>query len=263
MSRNELAALLADLIRAKALTRAEADRVLARFDADEPFDLAPVPESDNDDWLAALALVLLLVRGNARRRLPIQRRERARSLLRGRFDTLAATLAGGVAAGTIPVQVWQANMQTALAGYTRQMAVAGTGRLPALATRGAIDEQLAGQWPFLSRFALTIAARLDVDRPLSQAQIAARSRSYGAAGWGAFFLAQGEGAGAGMVEQWISRDDRRTCRLCAPRHLQYYLPATGPQPGWDCLGRCRCVRVAMFAPDIYAELTGQPTRRAA
>jgi hypothetical protein len=262
MSRNELAALLADLIRAKALTRAEADRVLARFDAGEPVDFAPAPEADNDDWLAALALVLLLTRGNVRRRLPAQRRGRARVLLRGRFDTLAAQLASGVAAGSISVQQWQANMQNALSIYTRQMAVAGTGRLPTVATRRAIDDQLAGQWPYLTRFALAIAARDLADRPMSERQIAARARSYGAVAWGAFFQAQGDHAEPGMVEQYITRDDRRTCRLCAPRHLQYYLPGQGPMPG-DCLGICRCVRVQVFAPDIYAELTGQPTRRAA
>lgn len=262
MNRAELARLLADLVRSKALTRAEADRVLALFDAGEVIELAPAPEPDDNDWLAALALVLLLVRGNVRRRLPIQRRERARTLLRGRFDTLAAELAGAVAAGAMPVVQWQTNMQNGLAAYARQMAVAGTGRLPTVATRKAVDARLAAQWPFLDRFALTVAARQVADRPLSEPAITARARSYGAAAWGGYFVAQGESAAVGVVEQWISRDDRGTCRLCAPRHLQYYLPGQGPMPG-ECLGRCRCVRVQIFAPEIYSELVGQPRQRAA
>lgn len=262
MSRADLVALLADLVRAKALTRAEADRVLAAFDADDLAMPINAPATDDNDWLAALALLLLLMRGSVRRRLPPQRRERARTLLRGRFDTLAATLATGVATGAMPVQQWQANMQSALAGYTRQMAVAGTGRLPTQATRGVIDEQLAGQWPYLTRFALAIAARDLVERPMSERAIAARARSYGAVAWGSFFVAQGEGAEPGMVEQYVTRDDRRVCRLCAPRHLQFYLPGQPPFPG-DCLGICRCIRVPMFAPDIYAQLTGQPVARRA
>lgn len=262
MSRQELAAMLADLVRAKALTRAEADRVLANFDAGEAIELAPVPEPDNNDWLAALALVLLLVRGNVRRRLPIQRRERARTLLRGRFDTLTAQLAGAVAAGAMPVQQWQASMQNGLAAYTRQMAVAGTGRLPSVATRRSIDARLAAQWPYLDRFAMTIAVRELADRPLSERAVASRARSYGAAAWGGYFVAQGENAQPGMVEQYITRDDRGTCRLCAPRHLQFFLPGQGPMPG-QCLGICRCVRVPVFAPEMYAELIGEPRQQAA
>jgi hypothetical protein len=266
LTRSQLATLLADLVRRKVITQDEAAQVLASFDADELDALAPVvSDDDGGDWLAALALLLLLIGGSARRRIPVTRRRRAQTLLRGRFDATTRQLAQNVAGGALPVAAWHAGLQAALASYTRQMAIAGAGQLPSVATRAAIDARLGEQWPLMERFAVTVAARLEVDRPLSPAYIANRARQYGGTGWGAFFLAQGQGAAAGMVEQWISRDDRNTCRICAPRHLQYFLPAQGPMPGTDCLGGglCRCQRVQVFAPDIYAELTGQPTRRAA
>lgn len=264
MSRLELAAILADLVRAKSLTRAEADRVLAAYDADQldVDNLVDVPESDNNDWLAALALLLLLLRGTTRRRLSTQRRERGRRLLRSNFDRSVDQLASTVTQGNMPMWVWQVSMQSALSTYMRQMAIAGAGRLPSVAMRQTVDRRLGEQWPFLRRFATLQVARNMVERPMSERAIASRSRSYGASAWGAFFQAQGDGAGEGYVEQYITRDDRFVCRLCAPRHLQYYLPGQPPFPG-DCLGVCRCVRQLIFAPDIYAQLTGQPQRRAA
>ena len=156
-------------------------------------------------------------------------------------------------------------MQTAVASYTRQMAVAGAGQLPSASTRAAVDAQLTAQWPLLTRFAVTVEARRYVSRPLSTGYVASRARRYGGPGWGAYYIGQGDGADVGMVEQYITRDDPVVCRLCAPRHEQYYLPGQGPMPGVDCLGggNCRCRRVQMYAPDIYARLTGQPLQRAA
>jgi hypothetical protein len=265
MTHAELVTLLNDLVQRKRIIRAEADALLADYDAGEPIDIPAAPEPDNDDWLAALALLLLLVLGSPRRKLTAAASQRARRLLRGNFDNAMRRLADQVSSGAISVPAWQRAMQGNLSGYVRQMATAGKGQLPSAPFRRRLDARLAEQWPYLDRFAVEQMARALGGRPMSLAAIASRSRSYGATAWGAFFEAQGEDAEAGMVEQWISRDDRRVCRVCAPRHLQYFLPAQGPFPGWDCLGLCRCLRVPMYAPDIYAQLTGQaqPQRRAA
>jgi len=257
MTRAELVRQLNDLVRRKRITRAEADALLARYDAGEPVELPAAPESSNGEWLAAFALLLLLVRGNPRRRLTPQMSQRARRLLRGNFDSAMRSLANQVAGGALTVPAWQAQMQNALSGYVRQMAVAGRGRLPSPAMVARIEARLADQWPYLNRFALEQMARGMAGRPLTAAQIASRSRTYGATGWGAYFEAQGEDAEAGIVEQWISRDDRAVCRVCAPRHLQWFLPGQGPMPGLDCLGACRCERVPQYNPDVYAQLTGQ------
>lgn len=224
---------------------------------DELDELAPLPEDDQDhggEWLAALVLLLLLLGANAGRPLSLSRRIRARTLLRGNFDTSMGNLAVQVANGSITVEVWQQRMSSAIAAYARQMAVAGAGQLPSTATRQWVAQQVAAQQPYLRRFAAAIAQRQQAGNPLSPAYIANRARQYGGSGWGAFYAAQGANAAPGYVEQWITRDDKAVCRVCAPRHLRYFLPGSPPFPGTDCLGTCRCERLPVYDPVEYAKL---------
>lgn len=260
MTRADLLLRLAGLLARKAINEAEAARVLDLFDAGEfvPSDLPPVQEDTRNEWLLGLAIVLLLTRGNTSRPLSPAKRTFARNTLRRGFEADMQRLANAVASGKIPLDEWQSEMQDAISRYTRQMAVAGAGTLPVASTQAIVEAQLAEQWPFLRGFALTLTAkRLVEGKPLSVAAIANRAKLYGGAAWGSFFLGQGDGAGYGIVDQWISRDDRHVCSRCAPRHLQYFRMGESPYPGWDCLGSCRCERRPVYAPEMYAKLTGQ------
>lgn len=254
MSRDELTALLADLTARGALRRDEAAAFLALWDADEadPLDLPAADEEYGDGWLIAVALLLLLGGVNANGRVAPARRVGVRDTLRRTFEADAGRMAIRMDAGA-----WMRRARATIAGYARQMAVAGAGRMPRAATVAAVETMIARQWAFLRRFVTLVTVREAVGRPLSAAAVAARVRLYGAAGWGAFFLARGEDASDGMVEMWVTRDDERVCVNCAPRDGRYFLPGQPPFPGWDCLGSCRCERVPEYNPAVYAMLTGR------
>lgn len=275
MQRSELAAILTDLVRRKAITLAEARETLRRFDAGQLPSLPLGEATDNDEqsgagrWTVALLLVLLLANGHTvNRPLTDRQRTRTRKTLRTRFEDTAGNLAASVATGQLAIAQWQREMQKALGAYTRQMAVAGAGKQVGAQTQITIDAKLKTQWPFLRGFATQILARQMGDdseafpaRPMSEQWIAARSRKYGGTGWGAFFVGQGSVAEPGVVDVWLTRDDPLVCPVCAPRHQVYFLPGVGPYPGWDCLGDCRCERVPELIPDVYADLRGLRSSR--
>lgn len=259
MTRAELSAILSDLVRRNAITLDDARATLARFDAGGLTDLplsATQQERDDNSWVIAVALLLFLLSGSTRRTLNAQERRRAQRLLRAQYESRVALLAASVASGG-SVVTWQAGMQSAVAGYTRQMAVAGAGTLPRATVQAAVDANLAAQWSYLATFAVQVLARSISERPMSEAWISQRGRRYGATGWGAFFQGQGSVASPGYVDVWVTRDDGHVCPVCAPRHQRYFLPTQGPWPGPDCLGDCRCQRIPEYLPNVYADLTGQ------
>lgn len=264
MTRAELSALLSDLVRRKAITLDEARLVLARFDAGElDNEDLPLPaatdaqlRAQHDDWITAFALVLLLLRSSPTRPISKVLRTSGRKLLRSHFEGAVTRTATLVRSGAVTIAAWQRTMQTALANYTRQMAVVGAGRMPGVRVQGIVEDKLATQWPYLQRFATALAARQVGGRPMSDIALAARARQYGGIGWGAYFAGQGENATPGYVDVWFTRDDYYVCPNCRPRHQQYFQIGVGPYPGWDCYGNCRCVRRAEYLPDIYADLSG-------
>jgi hypothetical protein len=257
MTRSELVATLADLVRRKAITAAEGATLLNRFDAGALVDIPlPAATKADNDWLLALALLMLLLNRQTVRPLSGQEQLRARKTLRAQFEQRTQSLATDVAGGA-SVADWQGGMQDSIALYAHQMAVAGAGTLPSVGVRRAVDERLRGQWGYLAAFAVTLLAKREAEVAVSEAAIASRSALYGATGWGSFFQAQGDGRGAGWVDLWITKDDRKVCHVCHPRHLQYFLPWVGPWPGPDCLGTCRCVRKPEYNPEMYARLGGR------
>lgn len=257
MTRAELVAALSDLITRKALTATEAATLLRRFDDGELTDIPlPPPAEDDNDWLLALALLMLLLNRQTVRPLSGQEQLRARKTLRTQFERRTQSLATDVAGGA-SVADWQVGMQDSIALYAHQMAVAGAGTLPSAQVRSAVDERLRGQWGYLAAFAVTLVAKREAEAQVSEAAIASRSALYGASGWGSFFQAQGDVARRGWVDLWITKDDRRVCHVCHPRHLQYFLPWVGPWPGPDCLGTCRCIRKPEYNPEAYARLGGR------
>lgn len=218
-------------------------------------DASPVAtEDDENEWLIALFLVLLIVDANAYRPLTATQRRRARDLLRVRFEDAALRNAQRVIANLLSVDEWQAAVSQEIASYARQMAVAGAGTMPSAAVRQFAEVQVAEQMPFLDGFGVAVAAGM-----LTLAQIASRTRLYGGVGWASYFMSQGESAPLYAVEQWISRDDRGTCFVCAQRSGRYFLPGQGPMPGTDCRGggNCRCERRQVIDREIWQRLTGR------
>jgi hypothetical protein len=208
-------------------------------------------EDDREEWLVAWALVLLLLNANANRPLNPAQRRRARDLLRVKFEDDATRNAEAVTGGALAVSAWQAAMMGSITDYTRQMAVAGAGTMPNQTVQQAAIAEIQRQAPFLAGFAKAVA-----QGALSEGRIAHRAKMYGGSGWGMFYRAQGSTAGDGIVEQWISRDDRNVCSLCAPRHGRYYLPGQPPFPG-ACLGSCRCERIQVVDFQIWRRLMGR------
>lgn len=218
-------------------------------------DAPPVTEEgDGDAWIIAWATVLLLVNGNANRLLTMTQRARARKLLRIKFEDDALRWAQRVIARQVPPEAWRVGVETSMTDYARQMAVAGSGTMPDAAVQELVAQELAKQGPYLDRFGGLVAAGA-----LSLAAIAARTKLYGGVGWGLFWMGAERAPQDYVVVQWISRDDDRTCSLCAPRNGQYYLPGQGPFPGLDCLGAgaCRCERRQMVDRAIWQRLTGR------
>lgn len=221
--------------------------------SDALLDVPPVQEQENDtsEWLIAWATILLLINGNAARVLTATQRKRARDLLRVKFEQDAARNALRVTDGNLLPDAWRLAVMGMITGYARQMAVAGAGTLPPQAIQQSTAQEIARQMPYLARFAAAVAAG-----SMTASAIAARTKLYGKSGWQAYYMAQGSTAGDNIVERWISRDDKNTCSLCAPRHGQYYLPGQPPWPG-DCLGSCRCERVQVVDAAIFARLSGR------
>lgn len=211
-------------------------------------------EDDGSAWLVAWVALLLLLNGNATRPLTMTQRTRARKLLRVKFEDDALRAAQRVTAGEWTAAAWLDAVEVAKADYARQMAVAGAGTMPEADVRQRTTQALAEQRPFLERFGGVVAAGA-----LTVAAIAARTKLYGSVGWGMFWAAQGGGAAEGVVDLWIARDDNNTCRQCAPRNGQYYLPGQGPMPGIDCDGggACRCERRQVVDMAIWRRLMGR------
>lgn len=264
MKRSELLAILTELVRRNAITIEEAQLVLNRFDAGDLEDV-PLPSSADgllsgtyDDWIAALALVLVMMSGSPGRTLSNLERKKAQKLLRSQFEASTTRLGFGIVEGAIAITTWQRGMQTALSNYSRQMAVAGAGKMPSVVTQSVIEEKLAEQWSYLQRFATQIMVGKVANSQMSDMAVISRSTLYGGAGWGSYFIANEEQGGVGWVANYISLDDRRTCSPCvdAARGGPYLL-GQGPMPGTICLGggACRCRRETVYDPVAYARLS--------
>lgn len=295
MPRSHLLLLLADLLTRRLITTAEAASVLSAFalSAAEGFEANTIadlptmaaPSATNEDWLIALAVVLLLSRGNTGLRLSLARRKMARNTLRRGFELNATALASSL---TTPnaVPAWQEAFANTISQYTRQMTVAGAGTLPSGTVRSAVDAQLTRQWPFLQRFSFQMVVGQMLGRAMSEASVAGRSKLYGGPGWAGFWLGAEEAAirpeGAsrqarrplsvsepaelaepkpGMIIHYEARDDAGNCGPChgAAINGPYIAGESHPVPGSVCLGggRCRCSLRFEYNPAEYARLTGR------
>lgn len=278
--RRELAELLARLIIDGEITEEQAAAIyLAAIDGDlsEFLPLPPylgIGEAEQPDeeeiaiLLAAIAGAAALAPHAAERR-----RIAGADRLQDWHTAQAGQLADDLAAGRLSVAEFQRRMIDLNNRHNAaQIDLGSAGRRYRMARQA--GEIARVQAAYLQRFADQIAGRYMEQAavesghatagrpPYSADYLAERAAQYGGIGRALFFeaneaaAAAGQGA-PGFVIRYIARDDANTCSPCH-RAQGYYLPGRGPYPGDICLGRhhCRCRRVSVYDPAIYARLIG-------
>jgi hypothetical protein len=283
VDRNRFIDYLARLVQDGMITGADAADLVRRFDAEdlppdfvlptEPAALAAsVPEDERNRYAVILLANVLPLRRQTRAGL----RQWSTAARRGQIDGLQAeferrieALADRLAAGTMTIPQWQRAMLREISAYQRAAVIVGSGQLePDGYLAGQLDDAGRRQTAYLSRYADQIAATpLTGAAAFTALYLANRSRSYGGLGRGLFhrsleYQAGNDGEiGAGWVVEYVARDDNRTCGPCIEAQ-GYYLPGSGPYPGEVCAGggACRCERILIYDPAIYARLTGQPAQ---
>ena len=275
MNRAEFVSLLARVVMDGQITEADAVALLRLFDAGS-LDLAAIGGSlqiaAGSVQMAQAGVLETLTQA-------IFVRVAANSVrgmelideIQAAYEANVATLARQVATTQIivspdrapiqyTVQRWQQEMSGEIADHlVRQVMGAQGWEQLTVAQQQRLAEILARENAYLGRFADTLALRRAQGNPLSEGYIRIRAESYAGVGRAEAFLTNElrAGAEAGWVYEYQAVDDAGTCSPCHDAR-GYYLANQGPYPGAVCLGRsrCRCRRVATYAPDIYARLTG-------
>jgi hypothetical protein len=246
--RDEFLAWLARLVADGIITEDEAAQMLAEFDRGERQWDAPLPLStailggDRIDEAALLAVLAALLGG---RHFPGVTASHANlQMVNGVqtvFEREAYRLAAELTGGRMSLAQWQRAMLRALQTQAGA-AVALARKVRGVAATARLDNVLILQSAYLSRFADTLALKLQ-----SQGLIASRSALYGNAIRSLYYEEQEETAsealGDGWVVVWHSQDDRHTCPLCIERDGAAWLSGSAhPVPGQPglCFGRCRC-----------------------
>lgn len=154
---------------------------------------------------------------------------------------------------------WQATLKRLVIGSVLANAQTGTGRTLTAEDLAELDPIMREQLAYLSRFADQMAIREWLGRPMSDAQIVARSKMYAGAGRAQWYRSSERQLDAGYVIDYVSQDDNRVCTACLIAEEQSpYLPGQGPYPGKICFGHgfCRCLRVSRYAPAAAQQLQG-------
>lgn len=277
---DQLLQLLERLLADGDITEAQAESIYRYWQAKPPDELArvlplalavgvgPLSDQERDEYASLLLTYAAADRAQSRRA-----RITAANRVQEVHAELSAQLARDFEARRIPLTEWQSRQRMLNASALAALSTLGSPRGTAALQRR-IAEIERQQAAYLQRFADQLSAgRLaaaveDDDRrsvlalwaAWGAAYLARRAASYSGVGRGVFFEAlEGSGAevGPGWVIRYEARDDDRTCSRCADAQ-GYYLPGDGPMPGEICYGGgwCRCERIAVYDPAMYAQLTG-------
>jgi hypothetical protein len=190
--------------------------------------------------------------------------------LQTKFEANNHRLATLLFAGGITLAAWRSGTWQSIKKLILHQAALGAGKQPDAAK---LHEVLQRESEYFRKFAEAIFAGHvsdDTIRPVPRTaeQVASRADLYSGVPRGLFYELHEERGelGYGWVVQFRAKDDKHTCRPCRDAE-GYYLANTGPYPGGVCKGRgrCRCVRVPVFDPDIYRRLVqdDEQLRRAA
>lgn len=160
------------------------------------------------------------------------------------------------------VSNWQQALWIGIVWLILSQFVLGKGGIPNAMQLSKLQKGLRWEAEFLRRFALAVMISLLIGGKLgSEGAVEARSNLYSGEARGTFYEAMEErireltDAEEGWVMEYIPKDDESTCVPCS-ESSGYYLPGTGPMPGQVCMGKgkCRCRRVPVFLPEIFARL---------
>lgn len=278
MTRNEFIDWLSRLVADGEMSEEDAAAWLVSFDLGTlpPHWQLPQPISEGvrgpDEAArdaALIALLLLLARPGQPppaqlRPLSPQTATAQADAVQVAFEQAASTLAAQLAGEALTVAAWQAALLVEVERHIlQQMMLANGNQALTPAQLDRLERLIWEQSAYLQRFADTVALRIGLETPWSEAYLAHRAGLYGGVGRAEFFrsdeearLARGD-LGDGWVIEYVAVDDRGTCSPC--HNAQgFYLPGQGPYPGEICLGRgaCRCRRVAQYRPEIYVRLAG-------
>lgn len=277
---DQLLQLLERLLADGDITEAQAEAIYRYWQAQPPGELArilplalsagvgPLRDQERDKY-TALLLAYAAADGVTTRRARIAAANRVQDA----HAEQSAQLVRDFEARRVSLAEWQSRQRLLNASALAALSTLGSLRGTAALQRR-IAEIERQQAAYLQRFADQLSAgRLaaaveDDDRrgvlalwaAWGAAYLARRAASYSGVGRGVFFAAlEGSGAeaGPGWVIRYEARDDDRTCSRCADAQ-GYYLPGDGPMPGEICYGggACRCERIAVYDPAMYAQLTG-------
>jgi len=254
MDREAFLDFLVRSVRDRTLTEQQATEFLRRFDAGE-FDIAQMPTAimpTNRDQYAALAALALLFRGQPSLSLAIK--VRGLAALEQAFKERVRSLAD-ILQRTGDVARWQSEMTSLISQNMLEARILGTGRLLNGQDLASLDSQINEQLAFLGRFADQIQISHLNGKPLSAAQVGARSEMYDRSRGEFYRGLTADHSAEGYVEDYIAVDDGGTCGPClAAQSGGPYAVGDGPYPGDVCLGggRCRCQRVLRYAPEEAA-----------
>jgi len=262
MTREELLNRLALLEFEGKISLAEAQQILAQFDAGtlNEADLPMTREEENRLLLLSfLAISAGAFVADVRQRLRRVRGQQRRFVVIDIFEEQLEPLGGFFARTDPDIALWHQNMATVIRDNAFAMGEAALGRRLFEAEADQVRQALRAQYGYLERFADEIAFRKLVGRPMSEAAIFDRSRQYGGFAIGMFYrFAEARFARLpGYVARYIPIDDGGTCVPCHEAgRIEYYLPTEGPMPGEVCVakGKCRCERIIEFNPAIYRTL---------
>ena len=252
MSLAEYEELLADLVSRNVITIDEAKKLRQMFingeinEDDIPLPIVQAQEKNDDALLLFLSLALT---GN---RASLIAREAKREEIRQQFDAQMTALGYALAHDEISLLEWQQKARDAISGALSAQWAAGNGTEAQADIAEIIDEQLT----YLYRFAGEAHARQALGNPYSNDYMVNRLSMYGGSVWGAWFRGnEAADYDDGYVAHYIAVDDRRTCQACH-NAAGYYRINSGPYPGEICYGggRCRCVRVIEYNPEIARTL---------
>ena len=255
MSREAFLQFLARSVTDGLLSEDDAVGLLRQFDAGTlalgaGLPLTPSETNSGDPLAAALAVLAALALGG----------EAAREALRDRYEVEVQVLAERLARGEMTLAEWQAAMSAAVRTHLYAQALAGGDGSLTAEERAAVAAAAALQMAYLSRYADALAAALLLGGALTADYLANRALLYAGAGWSWWFRTSEREGQRGIVYDYISRDDDRTCEPClVAEESGPYLSGQGPMPGEVCAGRgrCRCVRVERYDLAAWRRLVGE------
>jgi hypothetical protein len=187
--------------------------------------------------------------------------------LQTQFEQRQRRLAFLLIGGALSLAAWRYNFWSLTRKLMLSQAALGAGTPPISEELDRLLDLLARESDYVDNFQMGIfagkvqkATGIEPEKrvPQSEEAIAARGDLYAGTPRGLFAetMEAHQTWEPGYVMHYVPKDDDNTCEPCHDA-AGYYLPQSGPYPGIVCegRGRCRCVRVPVFLPEKYQELT--------